>query len=318
MKIDEWKKLIIEDKLNELFADFETYFYSTELGDIVILIASNYRSLIKEHIKGVISNEDYNVGLNKIKERILNFFSNHKEEIINITPNKKNRYHREEDVIDTVPNKKNESDILEIVKSIQQAGSKANNSEIIKQLTELQKVFYGVGKVISSINLSEYGEKERQQLIALFDKSVRRVKQGRTLVAISYDRHVIFYKSYLGEMKKLISLLDIPKSSYSEAEINTLKELETALNIALKFIDKRKLNQNNYREKTAQAISYVRSAFQKMNETILLNKLKTLECDAEKLFDDIEMYNPMKLYKKDDLLPLYNEIKISIVEIENK
>lgn len=316
--MEEWKKLIAEDKLDELFADLETYFYSTELQDIIILLKSNHKSLIGERIKGVISYKDFRIESSKIKDRVLDFFSEYKEEIINITPNEKNKSHREENIIDIVPSEKNESDILEIIKSINQAKSESNTSDIAKKLREMQKVFYNVDKVVNSINLSEFGEQERQELMTLFDKSIRRIKQARILAVISYDRHIIFYKSYLGEMKKLISLLDIPKSSYSKTEINVLKDVKKSLNTSLKYIDGEKSNQNNYREKTTSGINGLKGIFQIMNETILLDKLMIVKNEAEKLFDDIEMYNPLLIYKKDDLLPLYNEIKISIVEIENK
>ena len=320
MKIEEWKKLIAQDNLDDLFADLMIYFYSTDLESIIISLKSNHKSLIKERIKGVISYADFRIESNKIKNRILDFFSEYKEEISHIIPSEKNKpiSHEDTETTDIISDEKNESDILEIVKSINRAKSESNTSDVAKKLLELQNVFYNIDKVVNSINLSEFGEQERQELMTLFDKSIRRIKQARILTAISYDRHIIFYKSYLGEMKKLISLLDIPKSSYSKTEINVLKDVKKSLNTSLKYIDGKKSNQNNYREKTTSGINGLKGIFQIMNETVLLDKLMVVKNEAEKLFDDIEMYNPLLIYKKDDLLPLYNEIKISIVEIENK
>jgi len=301
MKIEEWKKLIAENKLKVLFADLEVYLSDNDLENIIILIKSDYKSLILRQIKGLISYQDFDVELNKIKNRILNFFSEFKNEIThNITSNE---------------NKEN--DILEVIKSINHAKSELNTDDTKEKLLRLQETFYGLGKVGSSIDVSDFGEKQRQELNVIFDKTIRRIKLSRTLIAEYYDKHTIFYKSYLNEMGKLISLLDVPKNSYDKTEINVLREVRESLDMSLRLIDKKKSNHSN-RGGTINAINGLSSFFQRMNETELSDKLMVFKDEAEEFFDDIDNYNPFLIFKKDDLLPLYNEIKISVAEIENK
>lgn len=301
MRIEDWKELIAKNKLNELFEELELFFSSTELENDILLMKSSYKNLAKDQIEGVITQEGFNIGCNKINKRLLSFFSEFEDEILKITSNS---------------NKSN--NVLEIIRSINKFKLETSTFDIIDELLKLAELFINVENVIKSINLDDFGVAKRQELVALIDKAIRRIMKGRMLVAEAYERNLIFYKSYANEIEKLISLLDMPKTKYCNEEVEVLKKLEVSLNVAFEYLEYKKTNSNINRKPIMTQIRNLKMLLVISNEKILSKKLEELKKEVQNLFDDIEKYNPLNVYKKEDLVRFHSEIKISLIEITSR
>lgn len=304
--IDKWKKLIENNRLDDLFSELKTSLRDGKLSGEILLIESIYNRIKEKSRKGLLKNDDREVKLNEVNEKILDFFSCHREDILNLTK---------------ATNE--EESILTILESIwnEYAKLRSSSNPIKDVLIEFAEMFYKMGVVAKEIGFSKLDNEAEKDFSALIDKSIRRLIKGRASVKSFYEKYEIFYENYILQIDRLMSLLDIPKT-YSEEEISKLKQLKKVLykttNALDSVVQNSEMKLKKSKETTINNIKGLQQLLSIYEVEKMSKKLNEMEKEAEVFFTDLVMYNTVKVYCKEDLEKAYHELKISLIEIEVK